>query len=276
VSASVPEEQEFERCRAEIGERRRRLAELQSELAALKTSLDRFAALCQSHLGNLMEELKRVTRETIDYERRLERLRAAPDDAFAASDDVESELFDWWAGEATAEKARHRGGAARRRRRLAADDAAEATRLYLDLAKRCHPDLATTPEDRAERERVMQRVNEAFRDRDLAALRAIHRESEAADPAFALRPVAERLAWARGELARLGNNVSDLRSQITLLRASQAYGLWRRHRSGESIFEALEDDLEARIVTERKRLDGLIDAHRQLIDDRRDAPVATA
>ena len=276
VSALSSEERDYERCRAEIAERRRRLAELQAELSPLKASLDRFAALCQARLGDLMGELRRVSRAIADYERRLERLRADPAEVVAGRDDEEPDPFAWWADEATGEaKGRERSSPGRpRRRRLTGDDTAEAKRLYLDLAKRCHPDLATTAEERREREALMQRVNEAFRDRDLPALRAIYQESEATDPAFALRSMRERLAWARAELARLGENVAELRSQITLLRASEAYGLWRRHQGGESIFETLEDDLEARVVAERKRLDGLIAAHRQLVDERREAPVA--
>jgi hypothetical protein len=276
VSALSPEERDYEQCRAEIANRRRRLTELQTELSALKASLDRFSALCQSRLGDLMGELRRVSRAIADYERRLERLSAEPAAEPAEPEAEEPADFAWLGDEppGAGNEAEQPAPNRPRRRRWLGDEAAEAKRLYLDLAKRCHPDLATTGEERQEREALMQRINEAFRDRDLAALRALRRESEVTDPAFGLRPARERLAWARAELDRLGEDVAELRSQITLLRASEAYTLWRRLQGGESIFETLEDDLEARVVAERRRLDGLIAAHRQLLDERRQSPVA--
>ena len=50
----------------------------------------------------------------------------------------------------------------------------------------------------------MQRVNEAFRLRDLAALKTILQESIAEDPDWAERPVTDRLAWAEAELQTAG------------------------------------------------------------------------
>ena len=88
-------------------------------------------------------------------------------------------------------------------RRWLATEAVEAKRLYIELAKRLHPDLARDDDDRQRRERIMQRVNEAFRLRDLPGLRAIHLESIAEDPRWAERPVTDRLAWAEAELRRL-------------------------------------------------------------------------
>lgn len=277
VSALTPEERDFQRCQEEIAGRRQRVAALQTQLAQLKASLDRFATLCQARLGDLLDELRRVTREIGKYERNLERLRTGAAEDLTAPADDETEAFSWWSHD-TEESTSHPSENEfdhGRHHPLSDDAAAEVKRLYIELAKRCHPDLATSGEERRAREALMQRVNEAFRDRDLAALRAIQHESEASDPRFSLRPVRDRLVWARSELARLSDQVADLRAQISALRAGDAYGLWRRYESGGAIFETLEDDLEARIVAERRRLDALIAAHRQLVDEPRETSVAT-
>ena len=115
----------------------------------------------------------------------------------------------------------------------------------------------------------MQRVNEAFRARDLAALRALAREAEAADPGFAARPAGERLAWARAELARLDEVLAELRGELGQLRAGEVHRLWRRHEAGEPVLDALEDDLQTRLAAEGRRLDRVIAAYRAARDERR-------
>ena len=281
VRAQTPEEREYERCWAAVAERKRRVAQVQVELKTLKLALSRFEAACHARVGDLLAELRRIQRAFADYERRLTRLRDPDGDpADLDGDDGEPDPFAWdddgaWVGQ---ERSAH-GHVPRRkpaRPRLDKDAEAEAKRLYRDLAKRCHPDFAQTDEERRRREAVMLLVNEAYRARDLAALRALWREAETDDPAFAQRPLAERLAWVREELARLDALLAELKAELGALRGSEAFRLWRRHEAGEAVIDALEDDLEARLAADGKRLDDLIATYRHVLDDRqRPAAVAT-
>ena len=276
VRAESAEEQEYEQRLAEIAERRRRIAELQADVAELKRALAGFEVLCYARIGDLLAELRRIERGVLDYTGRLERLHSVESDP-ADADQEEPGPFAWW-DERTAGATGDRTEPPPQRkppRRLGREDEREVKRLYRDLAKRCHPDYAQTDEERRRREALMQQVNEAFRARDLRTLRALHREVEADDPTFPTRPVRERLAWALGELERLGALLGELKAELAELHGSEAHRLWRRHQAGEPVIETLEDDLEMRLASEGRRLDRLIAAYRRGLDERQQVPVAS-
>ncbi len=136
---------------------------------------------------------------------------------------------------------------------LGAHDETEARRLYRELAKRYHPDLARTDGDRERRQSVMLRVNAAYRDRDLVALRALSHEAEVDDPSFNLRAIRHKLAWALREVLRLDGVVSDLRSHIQTLRASDTYPLWSQPDLGDAVIAKREALLRRELATARER-----------------------
>ncbi len=271
VRTQTTEERDYERWLRRIASRKRRLTELQAEIAALKVALARFEAVCQARVGDLLADLRRVSLALGDYERRLSRLLTASTlDPSAPFLDDEPSLFppdnetigtgaqrDTW--QPIDPPAPH--GLDKR-------DEAEVKRLYLDLAKRCHPDYAQTDAERLRREQLMQRVNEAFRDRDLSALQELQQTTEADDPAFAARSPRERIAWATAEVVRLDTLLAALKTELAVLHGFEMYRLWQRHEAGKPVLALLEDDLEARLSAETRRLDRLIAAYRSTLDER--------
>jgi len=275
VRAQTAEEREYERRLRQIAARRRRLDALRLEVASLAEALGRFEAACNARVGDLVGELRRVRRAVADYERRLDRLllaaaepAAAPPEEdepgpFAGEDDGSPEDF---AGSAEPSVERSKPP------RLDEPAEAELKRLYFDLAKRCHPDFARDDAERRRREALMARVNEAFRARDLAALAALGREADAADPDFGARPPRERLAWALAEVTRLDDLLAELKEEAAALRRGELHRLWRRYEErGSRVLDALEDDLEARLTAEGRRLDRLIATYRRALDERQSA-----
>ena len=271
VRALSPAEQQYQDNLIVIGERRRELAILEQDLVSLRSAVTDFEALAQSRLGELFTELRRLERETADYGNRLNRLRAAMD-ARADEDllkglEEEQELLEEAAFAAAGARARGRGPhAPEATRRWLATEAADTKRLYIDLAKRLHPDLARDDDDRQRRERIMQRVNEAFRLRDLAGLRAVHLESIAEDPNWEARPVTDRLAWAEQEMRRLEQALGETRSGLSRLRGGELFRLYTRHEAGDLVFDDLRTRIEGRIETETRRLDKMQDSYRRLVD----------
>ena len=271
VRALSPAEQQYHDNLTVIGDRRRELAILEQDLVALRSAVNDFEALAQSRLGELFTELRRLERETAEYGSRLNRLRAAldarADEDLLAGLDEEQELLEEAAFAAAGARARARGPhAPEATRRWLATEATEAKRLYIDLAKRLHPDLARDDEDRQRRERIMQRVNEAFRLRDLAGLRAVHLESIADDPNWESRPVTDRLAWAEQEMRRLEQALGEARNGLSRLRGGELYRLYTRHEAGDPVFDDLRTRIEGRIETESRRLDKMQDSYRRLVD----------
>jgi hypothetical protein len=283
VRALPPAEQQYQRHLITIGERRRDLANLERDLIALRDAVTGFEALAQARLGELFTELRRLEGATADFSHRVARLRAALDtreldeldlDEFDLEDEdlIAGAPFGGPGGRGVP-RGPHVPAAARR---WLATEAAEAKRLYIDLAKRLHPDLARDDEERQRRERIMQRVNEAFRLRDLAGLRAVHLESVAEDPGWAERPVTDRLAWAEEEMRRLGVALEEARLAMARLRGGELFRLYTRYEAGDPVFADLRTRIEERIATENRRLDRLKSSYRRLVDRWRKVEVAEA
>ena len=278
VRALPPAEQQYQRHLITIGERRRDLAQLERDLARLRDAVTGFEALAQARLGELFAELRRLEGATADFSHRVARLRAALDtrdldELDLEDDDLLTGASFGASGARGIPRGPHVPAAARR---WLATEAAEAKRLYIDLAKRLHPDLARDDEERQRRERIMQRVNEAFRLRDLAGLRAVHLESIAEDPGWAERPVTDRLAWAEEELHRLAVALEEARLAMARLRGGELFRLYTRYESGEPVFADLKIRIEERIATETRRLDRLKSSYRRLVDRWRKVEVAEA
>jgi len=273
VRTYTPEEREYARYLAQIDARKRRVAELQAELEALRLALGRFTAEYHARVGARFVELDRLRLAVAEYERRIALLRA---DRERDPRTVEEEVAAEFARRreevhAEDEETRQYQRAYERdqqRPPLDADAEAEIKRLYRELAKRYHLDLARTDDERARRETVMQRVNAAFRDRDQPTLNALFREAEIADPTFETRPIGEKLVWAIREVARLDGLIADLEAELVAVRASDTHNLWQRQQAGERVIERLEADLAAEIATGQTRLAELVATYRDIVKDR--------
>lgn len=273
VRSQTPEEREYARYLAEVETRKRQASGLQTELESLTLILGRFEAEYHSRIGALFVELDR-TRLTIDeYERRIAYLQSDPAaDSARIEQDVHAEFTSRWeeVHQEEEETRRYEQEFQREqvRPQLDSETAEEVRRLYRELARRHHPDLARTESERRQREPLMQRVNVAMHERDLAALRMLAREAEAADPAFEARSIGEKLVWAIREMARLDGVIAGLETELVAVRASETHQLWGRQEAGEQVIEALEVDLTEELARQRERLAELVAAYRHLIDQR--------
>ena len=271
VRALTPEEREYARYLAEIEERKRRVAELRAELESLKLSVGRFDIEYHARIGTLFAEIDRIRLAIEEYEQRISLLTADP---HANPTEIEREISDQFGRQseevrAEEEETRRYEQAHQREQELPelGPDAEErAKRLYRELAKRFHPDLARTEDERRNRETVMQRVNAAFRSRDVAALEAMSAEAEVTDAAFEARSIGEKLVWAIREVARLDNVRTALQTEIDATSQTEIYVIWRRQEEGELVIERLETELERDLMHERDRLAALVDTYGQLVE----------
>ena len=273
VRVETPEEREYARYQRDVESRQHRIADLTAELDSLKVTLARFEAEYHARIGLLFVELDRVRLAIAEYERRIARLRA---EANADPSEVERDVGQEFGSRR--EEVRGEEEDARRYERIhrreqerpqldtQAQD--EIRRLYRDLARRHHPDLARTDEERRQCEPLMQRVNAAMRERDVAALRDLFRQAEVTDPAFEARTIGEKLVWAIQEVARLDDVIAGLEADLAAARESETHQLWCREQNGEHVLQVLEADLTAQIATERDRLAELIATYRHLVDRR--------
>ena len=103
---------------------------------------------------------------------------------------------------------------------------------------------------RERRVRIMQRVNAAFQERDLVALRSLEQEAIIEDPTFVARSIGEKLVWAIREVARLDGLIDELETELIAVQASDTHQLWVRQEASGNTMETLEVDARQSLVTE--------------------------
>ena len=243
-----------------IETRRRRIVELQVELGDLSAALNEFERQYRARIGNLHTEIDRMRKEITEYRDKINLLKTRI--ANRETLPIDPPPFDDDQDGPDPEFERE----ARRKRRPPIDpETAEALRtVYRQLAKRFHPDLATTPEERLRREEMMLRINDAFAERNLAALESIARETEREDPEFGFRPIIERLAWATLEINRLDSAIAGLESQIQTLRSSRTYEYWRATELIDDVIEKLAAEAHEKSEALTAKLNELVLNHDKL------------
>ena len=134
-------------------------------------------------------------------------------------------------------------------------------RLYREIAKRIHPDLATDDAERAKRTRLMAEVNRAYAEGDEGRLRAILNEWETSPDAVTgvgvgaeLVRTIRKIHQVEGRLAGIEIEIAKLNgSELSLLRARAE----AEQINGRDLLARMADQLDAQILHLRRTTDGL-------------------
>jgi hypothetical protein len=196
------------------------LLDTQVSVESLRAELDQFTRLHQIQLGPLylrLDELDALTAETEaamtgDPEaiRRALEARARVDGPeYGDEEMVHSESGEAYPRPDGESEAAARGAKAVLETEGPVRPSKTAQRLYRELARRSHPDLAQDPTEIARRSAFITRVNAAYEKDDLAALQKLGEEwslgSAGPDPATPQREpwLRGRLIWLRAKQAEL-------------------------------------------------------------------------
>ena len=137
----------------------------------------------------------------------------------------------------------------------------EAQRLYRDLARRAHPDLAQDPAEQELRGAFIARVNEAYARGDVLALAALAEEwaGETGDNGAPAEGTPERLAWLRQRLdwltARL-RRIEETRAELADSPMGQL--LMLLPDDPDALLEVLAEQLLESVSTRQAELDRLV------------------
>jgi hypothetical protein len=277
VAVPSPEELAYARLLIDIEVRRMRVSALDQERETLESALSRFAVAVKNRVGTLKDEIRQARLSIEEMRRRVSRLKADPD---ANPADVEREVHEELHGKTEEvpfgeepphfDEASGERPSARPPRRDSATEK-ELIRLYRELAKRYHPDLATDPVERDERDAIMLQINIAFRERDLAGLQKLMLEAESVRPAVAIRLHRQRLAWAIREVTRLDRQIVDLAAKLEMMRRSDTYTLWKTPDQSDKVLDDLEIRTQERLTREKTRLEEAAATYQRLAARRRRA-----
>jgi hypothetical protein len=263
VRAATPEEREYARLLDEIEKRKTIAVGLQQELAQLKAEIAAFEAEYHATIGPLYLEIDRLRTAIRQYELQIARLHDQPE---SAPETIERDVLDdmraAWERVRQDEEENRAWQETRSKQQALPDldphEKEDLMRMYRELARRHHPDLARTEEERQQREPIMQRINEALTRRDTNLLRSLMTESEFLDSTFDEKPMGEKLVWAIREIARISELTVQIQGELATLRTSEIALLMSRQLGGEDFIGRLQASLDGEIADLSNQLSTLV------------------
>ncbi len=241
-----PEEEELAKKREELALLQAELAERELYLANLRAALSTFEGRYLREVGVLYAELddwKAKIAQLIAEEEGTVEARSAATKARAQAEESYSAAH----GEAA--------------RAAEFTPSPELKKLYRDVAKRVHPDLATDGADRAQRERWMAEANRAYQQGDVDALRRILEEYESSPESVQGTGVAADLVRVIRQIRQLQKRLVQIKLEITSLGASDSAKLKVKAEEvinqGRNLLAEMAQDVKRRIDIERRQFETL-------------------
>jgi hypothetical protein len=249
VRLLTPEERELERKRAELAALEGELAECELELVTLHNELRAFEAHYLRTVGMLYAELDDLEAQIAETQARQEpedrRVREqavqarakASESAHAVGMVLEETVEDHFRGDAL-------------------------KKLYRDIARQVHPDLATDDASRSRRTRLMAEANKAYTSGNEAALKAILDEWYSSPEAVEGMGVAADLVRTIRMIHQAQGRIEFIQSEVAALNGSELSLLRERaeteQMSGRDLLAQMAEQLNMDILHARRRRDGLM------------------
>jgi chromosome segregation ATPase len=244
------------RLRRELKAAKAQLSQAEAELDEERADIDVLEREIDRRLGRLLRRLSDLEDKVNTYKERLERLRRS---SVYGTDylPVEEQFRRVWQTPATGSAA---GGDP-----SGPIDEKQLKRIYRQLARRYHPDLASDEADRSYRTEKMAALNEAYAARSLAEIAALHdvrstdESSQQQTEAQMADVLDKELTRVRRRLFQVQNEKENLHNRPTV-RLSVDVKLARRQ--GRDLLGEMSRDLRYRVrelAAERDELKQQID-----------------
>ncbi|WP_420627677.1 DnaJ domain-containing protein [Candidatus Leptofilum sp.] len=250
--------EKVKRLRQELDEVRRELAEAEAELNSQLEDVQAFEFRFEAHVGQLLDQLATLESEVDSYLTRIKLMRHQQSfaNSDAAFDPVEEQFRQTWqqSSETAVSKPPPPPPAATQ---------AQLKKMYRQLARQFHPDLALDEADRQYRTDKMAAINDAYQAQSMVELMALAEELEAhqsqrqteqppdKEMAQALQEEIER---CRRRLRSLDNELQNLpnRSMVDL-----ALKVKLAQREGRDLLAEMAEELERKIARKTAERDML-------------------
>lgn len=257
ITAVPNPQQQRQKAEADLDEARQLLLDAEAQLAQEQAAVNAFRMQCRLKLGDLIEETLslRAERESCLTQLRLYQQEAEPDlspetaDPFAdEGENLNTETGDFdeiVLPELATPK----------------QEKEAAKRLYRELARRFHPDLAAGSAERAYMTAIMASVNIAYERQDVSAL---HNLAGELDPTAVAELEAIdnlQIRKLREKLLKIQRRQRKVQQQYRALRQDNVAKRWRKAQrleaEGRSWWEAVKQDLQHIIEHTRAELNHL-------------------
>jgi hypothetical protein len=245
----TPEERELENKRAQLAELEAQLAQSELDLATLKAELEAFEARYLREVGVLYAELDEIEAQIAEVQARLRpRNRQAREQAAKARAQARESAE-------TAEAAQKTG----EWKKFTAPD--NLKKLYREVAKSIHPDLATDEVERLHRQKLMAEANQAYADGDEARLQAILREWETSPESVKGEGTGAELIRVIRKIAQVEERLRVIEAEMKELQESDLYQLKTQVEEaeveGRDLLAELAAQVRERVAQAKKRLSAM-------------------
>ncbi len=249
VSRAAESDGHYQDRAAEFEALTRQLADKELELASLERDLSTFEGRYAQAVGLLLAELDELDREIA-----REMLRLNPKEEYRQG-------FQRAERKAKASQETVRDKIAQGDKKPF-EPSEELKSLFRKVAKTVHPDLATNEEERAYRNSLMARANEAYKKGDLEALKQILYEWEHRDErAFTRESQASPLERLEQQIYQVKMRLQEIDRKIAELKKSDLYELMvkvkRADQDGRDLLGDMALQLQEQIAAARKLLASL-------------------
>ena len=246
ITLKTPEQEELDRKLAELASIEAELAQRELDLATQGAELEAFERLYIRIVGVKYAE--------------LDRLLAGIEELMAKQrpGDPETERRAEEARERARQSEQATAGAVGPAERERFQPSEELKRLYREVARRVHPDLAADPQEKERRNRVMAQVNRAYAEGDIDWLRRLLKEWETSPEAIAGEGVAERLVRAIRKIHQARARLEEIRQELEELKTSDLAKLREAvrdaERQGHDLLDEMARSIDEQIVAAKRRL----------------------
>lgn len=208
-----PEELELQKKLAELAQLEIKLADRELELSTLAAELAAFEKQYMNVVGRRYAELDEI-------EARIAEINAKrnPGDT-AAQEEATSKRRN---ADSSADAARDMDDHENYQRFQPSD---QLKKLFRNVAKAVHPDLANNDEDRVRREKMMKEANDAYSAGDEDALQRILQDWNASPESVTGEGVAVELVRTIRKIAQVENRLREIDRQLEELKANDLYVL---------------------------------------------------
>lgn len=257
---------QIKELKAILEELRPRLIEAEAQLADKIAAITAFEYKLRAAIAPLAERLERLHNEVQALKKQLRQMQ---DNWFYAQS--EENFDDWnaaeWQYDASANAAaegayRYMGPQIQPPAKGLNEDTQEVIKkLYRQLARRFHPDLAQNEEDRGYYTQMMMRINAAYTAGDLEQLQQIALEPDSVshlDVALTDQQLAEALMR---EVARCQRRLAEIKEELTRLGRHRNARLLEKARQmelkGVDFLQKMAEELQEKITHKRVERDVL-------------------
>jgi len=245
IRGQTPEEKELSRKLSDLAKLQSELAQRELDLATLQAELHIFEGKYLRTVGVRLAKLDEIKAQIAEAEARLR-----PKDKKIQEQAAKSR--------AQAQKSAEAAGFAQEVGVEKFKPSESLKRLYREVAKVIHPDLAVDEEDRILRQKLMADANRAYEEGDEAKLRAILAEWESSPESVKGEGTAAELVRIIRKIAQVEQRIHAIEIEITQLKESDLYELKikveKEEDKGRNLLGEMASQVDEKIILANKRL----------------------